>query len=176
MKREVFIRTESWPSIIPFRISNHVWIDFPCVVIEIQHDGVSGRGEALGVYYHNETPELMAQQLRDISELLVEGIDRRQLLDLLPPGGARFAADSALWDLETQLSGSNAWTLSGVGPAPVETVFTIGLEDTPEEMAAKAAVKILLPTLFLIFPALFVVVLGPATFDILELFDEMGLI
>jgi tight adherence protein C len=45
-----------------------------------------------------------------------------------------------------------------------------------EEMAAKAAVKVLIPTLLLIFPALFVVVLGPAVFDILELFDEMDVL
>jgi len=66
------------------------------------------------------------------------GADRNALLELLPPCGARCAADSALWDLEAQLSGISAWQTAGVEPGPIETVFTIGLEDTPEQMAAKA--------------------------------------
>jgi L-alanine-DL-glutamate epimerase-like enolase superfamily enzyme len=138
MNRRISVRLESWPSITPFRISNHVWEDFACVVCEIEQDDVVGRGEGLGVYYLGETPESMAAQLQNISAALADGADKSQLLELLPPGGARFAADSALWDLESQLSDSNAWQGAGVEADPVETVFTIGLEDTPAEMAAKA--------------------------------------
>ena len=57
---------------------------------------------------------------------------------LLPPGGARCAVDAALWDLEAQLSGKSAWAAAGVSTNPIETVFTIGLEAEPAEMAARA--------------------------------------
>ena len=138
MNRNLSIRQESWPSIIPFRISSSVRNDFPCVVLEIEQDGVIGRGEALGVELNQETPESIAAQLQQVSAELSGALDRSALLDLLPPGGARCAVDSALWDLESQLSGGSAWEMAGVGPNPIETVFTIGLEDTPEAMAAKA--------------------------------------
>jgi tight adherence protein C len=43
-----------------------------------------------------------------------------------------------------------------------------------EELAQKAAIKILMPTLFCIFPVLFVVLLGPAAFDLYELLQKMA--
>jgi len=138
MKRKVSIHTESWAALIPFRISNYVWDDFPCIVCEIEQDDAIGRGEALGVYYFDETPESMSAQLESIAPQLEDGASREQLLNLLPPGGARMAADAALWDLEARLTGRSAWSIAGVDANPVETVFTIGLEDTPEAMADKA--------------------------------------
>jgi L-alanine-DL-glutamate epimerase-like enolase superfamily enzyme len=138
MKRKVSIHTESWPALTPFRISSNTWDDFPCVVCELEQDGAIGRGEALGVYYLDETPESMARELEQVSPEIGGGVDRQRLLELLPPGGARMAADAALWDLEAQLTGRTAWSIAGVDAGPVETVFTIGLEDTPEQMAAKA--------------------------------------
>lgn len=138
MTRSVSLRLEFWPTRQPFRISNHVWNEFPCLVCEIEENGVVGRGEGMGVYYLGETIESMAEQIKAVSEQIMAGVDRQQLLELLPPGGARFAVDSALWDLEAQHSGTSVWQAAGVEANAVETVFTIGLEDEPATMAAKA--------------------------------------
>lgn len=139
MARRISVRTETWPSLVPFRISGITFDDFPLIVCDIEEDGVTGSGEALGVYYLDETPESMTAQITEVLEELASGTDRQQLLRLLPPGGARLAVDSALWDLDAQRSGISAWESAGVPEAPVETVFTIGLEPEPDDMAAKAA-------------------------------------
>ncbi len=138
MNRDIRVRSESWPCITPFRISRNVWHEFPCIVCEIDQDGITGRGEALGVSYLGETLESITRQIESVADEISHGASREELLTLLPAGGARLAIDSALWDLEAQKSGISAWQTAGVEPNPIETVFTIGLEDTPEQMAAKA--------------------------------------
>ena len=139
MKRHVSVHMENWVAKIPFRISRHTSYDFPCVVCEISQNGVIGRGEALGVYYFGDTEQSMLEQLQSIEDELANGAGREALLELLPPGGPRFAADAALWDLEAQLSGRSAWETAGVSEDPIESVFTIGLEPEPGDMAERAA-------------------------------------
>ncbi|MGI9221034.1 MAG: dipeptide epimerase [Woeseiaceae bacterium] len=139
MIRKVSVHLENWMALIPFRISRNTWNDFPSVVCEIEQDGAIGRGEGLGVYYLGEDQASMLDQVESIVDRLSAGAGRLDLLELLPPGGARCAVDAALWDLEAQLSGSSAWKTAGVSEDPVETVFTIGLEAEPEDMGARAA-------------------------------------
>lgn len=130
---------ERWPAIRPFRITGVVWDSFDSIVVELGRAACVGRGEALGVYYSHETVETLLADVERIGPRLEAGIDREELQTLLPPGGARNALDCALWDLEAKISGRTIWDLTGVEPKSLETVFTIGLEATPEAMADKAA-------------------------------------
>ena len=132
-------RIEEWELQEPFRITGMEWRSSRALVVEIEDGEDTGRGEGEGVFYLDETAESRLGQVLAVSGEIETGVSRVELLDLLPPGGARNAVDCALWDLEAKRSGRSIWQLTGIEPKPVTTVFTIGIEKTPEEMAAKAA-------------------------------------
>lgn len=130
---------EDWELVQPFRISGMEWLTSPTLVVQLEEDGFVGRGEAQGVFYLDETAAGLFGQVDRVAPEIRKGITRDELQDLLPAGGARNAVDCALWDLECKKTGKTIWQLTGINPKPVTTVFTIGLEPTPEEMAEKAA-------------------------------------
>lgn len=128
----------SWPLKKPFRITGHVFETCDCVVVEISDKGCIGRGEGVGAYYLGENVDGIANTIESIRHDIEDGITIESLQEILPPGGARNALDCALWDLKVRVSGQSIWDLTGLSPAAVTTVFTIGIEDTPARMAAKA--------------------------------------
>jgi L-alanine-DL-glutamate epimerase-like enolase superfamily enzyme len=139
MSLHLSIHHEDWPLARPFRITGMVWTSFPAILVELCDGEHVGRGEAEGVYYTNETPAAMAAEIEGVADRIAAGITRAELIELLPPGGARNAVDAALWDLEAKRAGRRAWELAGLEPRPLTTVMTIGIEESPQAMAAKAA-------------------------------------
>src|SRR5579859_6244266 len=132
------IEVENWPLKRPFRITGQTWVDLSVVIVTLEQRGCVGRGEAAGVFYHQDDVAFMVKQIENNRVAFEAGIDRESLRELLPAGGARNAIDCALWDLESKLSGRPAWEKAGLErPRPLLTTFTCGA-DTPEQMAAAA--------------------------------------
>jgi L-alanine-DL-glutamate epimerase-like enolase superfamily enzyme len=131
---------ERWPFKAPFRITGHTFTESQVVVVTLMEDGVSGRGEAAGVYYRGDTPARMARQLEALRPLLAaRPPSREELRSVMPPGGARNALDCALWDLEARLTGVAAWRSVGLEALePLLTTYTIGA-DTADAMARTAS-------------------------------------
>ncbi|BCT92061.1 dipeptide epimerase [Lysobacter helvus] len=122
----------------PFRISGHVFEASPVTLVSLQQGHAIGRGEASGVYYTRDEPSDMLRTLESMRDRIEDGLTREDLLELLPPGGARNALDCALWELEARVAGMPAWQLAGMGkPKPLTTTFTVGA-DAPEVMAQKS--------------------------------------
>jgi len=138
---------ENWELKQPFRISGAEWLTSNGLVVQLSEDGFLGRGEAQGIFYRDETAQSIFEQVHEAADEIRKGISREELQFLLPAGGARNAVDCALWDLECKKSGLSIWQLTGITPKPVTTVFTIGLEATPEAMADKAAAAVDAPVL-----------------------------
>lgn len=133
------VHIEEWHTRYPFRITGLTRSSFRSILVQLSDGTHTGRGEGLPVHYMNETAETLYRDVEWAGEALESGkVDRSALLELMPPGGARKAVDSALWDLEAKSAGKTIWELTGIRPKPLLTAFTIGIEDTPEEMAARA--------------------------------------
>jgi L-alanine-DL-glutamate epimerase-like enolase superfamily enzyme len=129
---------EQWPLVTPFRITGYTWEAVHVLVVSLEAEGHTGRGEAAGVYYKGENPASMSKQLAALRTRIEGGINRELVQQLLPPGGARNALDCALWDLEAKLTGSSVWEMAGLAsPHPLLTTFTCGA-DEPDSMRRAA--------------------------------------
>jgi L-alanine-DL-glutamate epimerase-like enolase superfamily enzyme len=129
---------KNWPLHKPFKISRDVHTHSETMVCEISDGEHAGRGEAAGVSYDDETVDAIIGQVQSVAGQIEAGITREALQDILPPGGARNAVDCALWDLEAKQTGQTVWQMIGWAPAPVTTVYTVGI-DSPENMETDAA-------------------------------------
>ena len=133
--RRLEVSVEKWPWKRPLSIAGHVFFDSTVVVARIVEGPHQGLGEALGMFYRQDTAAQLALEIETMREPIESGIDQTQLRNLLRPGGARNALDCALWDLESKRSRTPVWELAGLSyPKPVLTTFTIGA-DAPRIMA-----------------------------------------
>lgn len=139
MSRRLSVHKASWPMRAPFRITGYVFETIDTVVVELSEGGAVGRGEGCGVYYLKDFADGMIDQIEAMRGDIEGGLTIEELQQALPAGGARNALDCAMWDLETRKAGKSIWELTGVEGGPVRTVYTIGIEATPEKMAEKAA-------------------------------------
>jgi L-alanine-DL-glutamate epimerase-like enolase superfamily enzyme len=138
MRVELELHNEPLPLSSPFRISGYVFEAMPATVATLHQGTHVGRGEAAGVYYLDDRPDGMLATLESHRSAIEAGIDREAVQALLPPGGARNALDCALWELESQRTGTPVWRLAGVSPPrPLLTTFTLGA-DEPVVMAQGA--------------------------------------
>jgi L-alanine-DL-glutamate epimerase-like enolase superfamily enzyme len=129
MLLECTVASESWALQEPFEIARGVMTAINVLVVRLDDgNGHTGLGEATGVPYKGETPASMALQVEALRPQLHADLSSADLMQLLPPGGARNALDCALWDLRAKQAGRRAWQLAGLAHvAPVLTAYTIGL-------------------------------------------------
>jgi L-alanine-DL-glutamate epimerase-like enolase superfamily enzyme len=135
---KLHIAIEKWPLKTPFRITGYTMTESEVVVVTLAQDGLTGRGEAAGVYYFQEDVPAVVKRIESVRAAIEAGIERVALQGLLPAGGARNALDCACWELESKRAGKAAWQLAGLEPPrPLLTAHTVGA-DSPQAMAEGA--------------------------------------
>ena len=132
------VSVERWPIEGGFTISRGYKHEAVVVVATICNGRHSGRGECVPYTRYGESVDSVVGAIEDCAGPLAQGLGRKELRVLLPPGAARNALDCALWDLEAKVSGKSAAELARLPPLhAVETALTISLGQ-PQEMAARA--------------------------------------
>lgn len=122
-----------------FRVSHGASDQRHNVLAKIEHDGLTGYGEAAAVPYYGDTQESLSAYLNSLPPLGDDPFALEAVLNALPDGShaAQAAVDIALHDLWGKLLGQPLYRLFGLTPAPLPpTSFTIGI-DAPEVMAAR---------------------------------------
>lgn len=122
---------------IPFVITGYTFTTTDTVRVTLEEGAARGHGEGVGIYYLDDTIDVMMAQLTEVAPKLNAGVSHEDIQRLLPRGGARNALDCALWDLEAKRSGITVWNRLNITPKPLRTVCTIGI-GSPEEMAEAA--------------------------------------
>ena len=139
---DVHILETVWSYAEPFVISRGALLT--CDALELvltDADGRTGRAEAYGVPYEGETPATMRAQIEALADCLRMGIDRLELMNRLPIGGARCAIDIALWDLEAKQGLGDPFRRHGLEPLPVRTAYTLGMRAAKEFASAAKRVS-----------------------------------
>jgi L-alanine-DL-glutamate epimerase-like enolase superfamily enzyme len=143
----VRIHVSAWPLGAVFSISRGSKTQAEVIVVDIERDGVTGRGECVPYARYGETIASVKAQLEQTKPWVQAGGERESLAAQLPAGAARNALDCALWDVAAKATGQRVWTLAGIGaPETVVTAYTLSL-DTPAAMAKSAATHAARPLL-----------------------------
>jgi L-alanine-DL-glutamate epimerase-like enolase superfamily enzyme len=120
-----------------FTISRGSEDEADVVQVEIEHQGVSGFGEAAPIERYAESTESAVDWL-DRVDVGDDPFALDEIADRFPPGehAARAAVDHALHDLQGKLTGQPVYKLLGLRRAGPPTSWTIWLGD-PDDMARR---------------------------------------
>lgn len=136
--RAVKVYPESWPLHTPFVIARGTRNEVGVVVVELEEQGVRVQGECSPYARYGESEESVLALISGIIPQLEQGMTREQLQQVLPAGAARNAVDSALWQLESQLTQHSLWQLTAEPePQVIAMAQTVSI-DVPEMMASSA--------------------------------------
>jgi L-alanine-DL-glutamate epimerase-like enolase superfamily enzyme len=133
-------RIEALPLAEPFVIARHTTETAEVVWVELEHDGLTGYGEAAPIERYEESPESALAYLEEMEASIGDDpFDVEQVMARLPAReyAARAAIDAALHDLCGKIADLPVWRLLGLPRRGPPTTWTIGIGD-PDETARKA--------------------------------------
>jgi len=133
-------RIEALPLAEPFVIARETTETAEVVWVELEHEGVTGYGEAAPIERYDESAESALAYVEEATDALGEdAFALDQIVGRLPRReyAARAAIDAALHDFCGKVTGLPVWRLLGLRRSGPPSSWTIGIAD-PDETARKA--------------------------------------
>ncbi len=132
------LTVERWPIAGSFTISRGSKTEAAVVLCILSDNGHVGRGECVPYARYGESLNSVCAEIGSMRDLLINGVSREELPNMIGAGAARNAIDCALWDLEAKQKGTSARQIAGL-PAlhDLTTAVTISFGDV-QDMAASA--------------------------------------
>ena len=138
MARLLSVAVEIFPIAGRFVIARGAKTEAHVVVATVSDGPYVGRGECVPYARYGESADTVVAQIGSVADAIASGVERFELLSLLPPGAARNAVDCALWDFEAKRSGIPAFRLAGFDRmSPATTAYTLSV-GTPDAMGVAA--------------------------------------
>jgi len=122
-----------------FVISRSAQDSADVVYVELEHDGVTGFGEATPIAHYGQSAESALAYLEAQADALGDDPWALEQIESRLPSeepAARAAIDAALHDVQGKLTGQPVWRLLGLRRAGPPTSWTIWLGD-PDDMARR---------------------------------------
>lgn len=131
-------QSESWKLARVFTISRGSRTVAEVVTVQLEGEGVTGRGECTPYPRYGESTDQTLEELDGIGDRLASGEAVDAVLAKLHGGAVKNALDCAYWDWRCKREGKRVTELAGVPPlADTVTAFTVSLA-APEVMEAAA--------------------------------------
>ncbi|NRB00249.1 MAG: dipeptide epimerase [Rhodobacteraceae bacterium] len=130
------VRSEAFRLAEVFTIARGSRTEAKVLTVQIEQDGVTGRGECVPYARYGESLDSVTAEIEAVAGSLSPEAD---ILELLPAGAARNAVDCALIDWRAKAAGKRAWDVVPGARVPqvLTSAFTLSL-DSPENMEAAA--------------------------------------
>ena len=130
------VRSEAFRLAEVFTIARGSRTEAKVLTVQIEQDGVTGRGECVPYARYGESLDSVTAEIEAVAGSLSPEAD---ILELLPAGAARNAVDCALIDWRAKAAVKRAWDVVPGARVPqvLTSAFTLSL-DSPENMEAAA--------------------------------------
>lgn len=135
------IHTETWHYNSVFRIAREARTSSSLIMLELEENGLIGKGEACPYPRYNESVAGVVAQIESVRGKIENNCNNSELLNILPAGAARNALDCAMLDLASKQQKKSVASIMCLNFSRLGKTCDTIVIDTPEKMCEAAVAR-----------------------------------